>query len=1238
MQNKYMFHSGLSRLCAVMSAIVLLTPLAGTVVYAQTPENEPAQVPLFVQGTMASPNIMLSFDNSGSMGAMVVPDNLASAIWASSTTSFYNATLHPDDGGLNGGAVNQNSRYVLSMRAGDIGAATGRSPQINPIYYNPTTRYLPWKMADGSSMPDHNPRFAPVYATNNGVPVPRINSAGSSPVDTVDLTLNNVNRNFRNCGTLNSSCPQGSFPVTPAVYFIYNGPNANDPGFGFTTDTSKPYYNAIRNVNNYTRIEISQPGQTSFNISQIYQTAGYNVSDPSAANYIKIDRSDCDSTSGQVICSQAAELQNFANWYVYYRGRTRTAIAALTQVFVKDYGMEFRFGWGDYSNYTQQQVRAFINTHPSAFYTWLYGQERRANQGTPTRNALASIGNYYRNTNNSGPWGAVPGTNDTTPQLACRRSYAIVITDGGWNDNAPGSIGNVDGTAGPVINGPGGRTYQYVPERPYMDNNSDTLADVAMYFWNRDLNPNLANEVPGNPAFWQNMVTHTVGFGVVGTLDPDTDLARLESGEINWPTAGGSASDPRRIDDLWHAAVNGHGSFSSASNTERLVESLSAIMESLAAADVTAPHWITATAYLEDGNRAYVPSYVTANWTGDLTAYALTTSGKVADGTILWTASSKMPPHAQRNIWIGTDSGPVEFNWSNVSADPDLKVALNDSENLVNFLRGDNTLANGAMFRSRGSNILGDIVNSNPILVDSGPNLGYGRLPASVLGHDVYNRYLTNKDNRTAIVFVGGNDGMLHAFDADTGVEVFAYIPGALAERLPQLASTLYDKNHYYYVDGPLTITDASIGAGCTLGTDYSCWRNVLLGSAGAGGKTVFALDVTNPVTYSRLDIGNPSVSNIQKTVLWELSPESDNGKFADLGYVMQPLQTGYMLTANPAAGTNVGQNQRWVAVFGNGAHSTNGQAVLYIVDLATGSLLKSIAVGSAGDNGLMGVTLIRDSNQVITGAYAGDLKGNLWRFSFDLDGEGSPNWHSTYTNTEGAPKPLFTTDGNRPIFHAPAYTPDPKGGYMVLFGTGKYYDTTDISDTTTEALYGIWDNNSSTVSYSQLLTRTLKVAASGNYYDLTDRNATVNWNTQRGWTTRLTIKTGQRSLFTPVISGSNAIFTTPFTELTQDLAESCEVKGIESGVIVANLYSGGLPSVTWDTNNDGVIDGSDTPYIGFPTNSSGPGSILHTPGFVGGPPTGSGLASCANGALVTINDEAACIDVVDNTAWTQLF
>lgn len=1231
----------------MMSAVVLLAPLMGPAVYAQNSENEPAQMPLIVEGVMASPNIMLSFDNSGSMNDLTVPEDLAGAVF---NAYYYNQTFHPHDRSDNGTSTSsQKSLLASDVTSGSTQMRAGRSPQINLIYYNPTIHYEPWKKpnSDGSgfsSMPEPNPRAAPVYVTS------------SSVIQTINLALYQEEilpwpSSIIYCnGGLRSVCnSNGRIIITPALYFIYKGPGAHAPDFGYANN----YYNEINNASNYTTVAI-MAGEfvNGLNISELYRRApenpqgrSYNTADPNADNYIRISRPDCKtltSASGDVICTQQEELQNFTNWYVYYRGRTRAAIGALTQVFAKDYGMHYRLGWGDYTSYVRQHVRPFVGGHPDTLYQWLYDLEHRAITGTPTPAALNAIGNYYEtNTGAGGPWSAEPGnTSNRTSQLACRRSYAILVTDGGWGSSITLGIngGNIDGEDGDVITNASGRTYRYIAAgSPFSDNHSGTLADVAMYYWKRDLHPNLPNEVPGNSSFWQNVITHTVGFGVTGTLDPAEVWQKVQEGaRIDWPKPTHIAA---KIDDLLHAAVNGHGTYSSASNVAELINSFGSIMESLATADITAPHQITATGYLEAGNIAYVPSYVTSSWTGELTAYTLTNGGKKGD--IKWVASTKIPSYASRNIWIGSTAGPIEFVWSKVSQNEGLKAVLypdhNDveMERLVEFLRGNNDFANGMMFRSRGSNILGDIVNSNPILVGAKNNLRYGHLPASVLGKTVYNLFANDAkraDHR--IIFIGANDGMLHAFNADSGVEVFAYIPGALAGQLSQLASDLYDKNHRFYVDGPLTLTDASIGGGCTLGADYSCWRNVLLGSAGAGAKTVFALDVTDPAMFSRSDIGNnPSVDDIKKTVLWELTPQTDDGVFADLGNVLQPLQAGYIRYERAAVSTATGKNERWVAVFGNGAHSINGQAVLFIVDLKTGELIKSFAVGDAGGNGLMGVTLIRDSNQVIIGAYAGDLKGNLWRFTF---GDGVDDWDVTYKDSGNKPKPLFTTDHNRPIFQAPVYMPmpDPKSGYMVLFGTGKYFDIADISDMTTESLYGIWDNNSSTVSYANLLKRAMKVAASG-YYDLVDRTETVNWDTQRGWVLPLSIKDGLRSLFTPVISGSNIIFTASFANVTQDLAESCEVKGVETSTIVLNIFSGGLPSIKWaDTNHDGVIDDQDIPYIGFPTNSSGPERILITPGMTGNAPINSGLISCPHGVLTSIG----CSEARDNTAWTQLF
>lgn len=1198
-------HVGKKALAVLLSAQVIAMPLLYT---QQAAADEPAQAPLIASRTMASPNIMLIFDDSGSMTSLASPDNLE----ALAVGNFYRSSFHPQDNATTAGNPGSQAVYVIAADPADVLSAQIRSYQINKIYYNPASTYLPWRNADGSLMPAYPANAAPIYA------------ATASSVTKVDLTGKNVSYTisssysyctWSNKGNYCRSNP-GAVRFTPALYFIYHGPDANNHNFaGWTASNTN-----LTNINNYTPVVIDD-----IPASGIRQAS---------------TRTDCaiENADGTRQCTKAEEYQNFSNWYVYYRGRTRSAIGALTHVFARDYGMRFRLGWANLDGspkgiaglgtyyYVKEGVRSFESGIPASFYSWLYQFERGTRYGTPTRAALNEAGKYYSLTANAGPWGAEPGLNNSTPHLACRKSYTIMVTDGGWNETFS-AVGNADNTNGPLITGPDGKTYQYiaanVENRIYRNEdskNSNSMADVAMYYWYRDLRPDLANEVPAtdsDPAWWQHMTTYTVGFGVKGNITED-DLPLIAAGSRTWPYMGDAndAASIGRIDDLYHAAINGHGGYASASDVNALIESLGAMMESMAVSSQPSAHVVLASGYLEAGNRVYAPSYVTGQWTGELTAYKMTSGGAV--GAQEWKATDAIPNHANRNIWIGTGGSDkaVSFQWNSLS--PAMRTALqtqtlHSAEDLVNFLRGDNTYANNVTFRQR-SSVLGDIVNSNPLYVKDAPSLGYRAAFGS--SYSAYHNW--KRSERTGMVFVGANDGMLHAFATegpDMGKEMFAFIPHALLPRLGALASLNYDKNHRFYVDGYLTLTDANLNQ-CNAA---SCWRNVLLGSAGAGGKVVFALDVTDPITYAKTST-TPTAESIKNTVLWELTPDTAG---SEMGFVMQPIQAGYTRTGD------------WVGIFGNGPYSDSGQAYLYVVNLKDGNIIHKIATDPTTDNGLMGVTLTRNSNQVITGAYAGDLQGNMWYFN--MSSTDKTNWRA---------RRVFTTQNNRPITQAPALYPHPDGGRMVLFGTGKFYDTADIEDTETEAIYGIWDNSELSsppvISYNQLLHRTAtsQIVGGNTYYKVSAGD--IDWATQKGWDLQLTMKDGQRSLYTPTIIGTDVVFDTSLVSMntaTGNLSESCEVGGIKGVTLIVNLFSGGLPSIKWDSNGDGVINSLDDSYIGFHTDNSGPSYVGYNPGLLSDDPANTHGVQCPDGYVgASINGLAVCKKANDSMVWMQMF
>ena len=284
------------------------------------------------------------------------------------------------------------------------------------------------------------------------------------------------------------------------------------------------------------------------------------------------------------------------------------------------------------------------------------------------------------------------------------------------------------------------------------------------------------------------------------------------------------------------------------------------------------------------------------------------------------------------------------------------------------------------------------------------------------------------------VLYAGANDGMLHAFNADSGEELFAYIPNLVFDNLKFLTSTSYV--HKYFVDLTPTVSDVDLSGITTL----------LVGGLGRGGRGYYALDVSgiSPLTG---DVPTTE-SDLADMALWEYpNVNTPNDQIADMGYsYSRPIIVKSYDT----------DDAPWIVIFGNGYNSTNGNAVLFVLNPATGQLLKRIDTQVGSCNGLSTPSAVDvDYDGIVDYVYAGDLKGNLWKF--DLTDSDYNNWDVAY-HEAGLPRSLFQTPA-QPITAKPAvmyHCSQP--GYMVVFGTGKYLGDSDIADVSPQAVYGIWD------------------------------------------------------------------------------------------------------------------------------------------------------------------------------------
>lgn len=1019
-----------------------------------------------------------------------------------------------------------------------------RSPDVNTIYYNPEVLYRPWRKAAGGYFDDA------VYTKAFINPLSQ--AANSTAINLSQVTTLCLQRN--NGGDCTSS-------------------ESFNPGIVYRL----------------------RPGQSRESIAS-YDFIDLNA--PATTTYEKYPaRTDCTGAR----CTQEQERKNFANWFVYYRTRLLLTKAALSEAFAST-GNVARVGWTTIaraSNLSQsailQPLRELDDTHKVTLLNAVQGFN--ASGGTPLRVAMFRVGEYFRTS--PAPWYNDPD-NTAAGSSACRRSYNLLTTDGYYNDhttlqdNSSLRVGDVDKVSSPKVPSTSA-------SRPYQDTRdnrntySNTLADYALYFWKTDLNANLANNLRpisgGDPATWQHLSQFTISIGLSGSLTPNsTTLDELRAGTRDWPDpnpGGSTAGIPAKIDDLWHAAVNSHGAFYTANDANQLVTALRSAIDAAGEAEQREAGVVTTLPSISSNNRIYVPEYRQGSWTGDIRAYTLNESGARSTSPV-WQASLVALTPSSRNLFIRDGSSTVPFTTAGVSTTTKsaMAVTVGTADDLINYLRGDTSKegSGATQYRVRERAYTGatmpalpDFVDSNPVLVKGNVDMSYGSLPEIGSG---YAAFLASKAARSPVIFIGGNGGFLHAFsDRLNGQEIFGYAPKAAIPNLKILADRDYGlsglgKEHRFFVDGPLVESDAYFSMG-----GQSAWRNVLIAALGAGGKGLFAL---------RLDTDNVELNLGANSVLWDLTGGTD----ADMGYIYADAQVGVL------------PNGQWKVFVGNGFGSTNGSAVLYMIDVADGSVTK-LAVGTAGSNGLGGVALVRNSLQQVVAAYAGDLQGQLWRFDYDT--------------TTGAMRrgydgnPLFratATDGSRqPITAAPLVVSNPSGGQVVVFGTGRLIEESDRNNSTLawQTLYGVQDpvaaDNSTANSVSPfagptadrtlLSQRTIADAGTSGgvqRYSVVATAPTPGVETY-GWYIDLTIARGQRVVY-PLQSVASLLLAS--TVVPAAASEECSSASGAGYNFVLKAVTGTESTVpVLDTNGDGVVNRSDSTAAGYTTRADGRDVII---------------------------------------------
>ncbi|MEO8135181.1 MAG: PilC/PilY family type IV pilus protein [Betaproteobacteria bacterium] len=790
---------------------------------------------------------------------------------------------------------------------------------------------------------------------------------------------------------------------------------------------------------------------------------------------------------------------------------------------------------------------------------------------------------------------------------------------------------------------------------------SNTLADVAAYYYGTDLRdttsatgtctgpiipPNTiannlcadnAKPIGRDVATTQHMVTYTLGLGAQGQMifDPTTDYwlqtsgdfydikvgstADTSSGVCSWQTTGAcnwptpAADSIANIDDLWHAAINGRGTYFSAKDPTSLADGLTKLLKSIT--DVPTPGTAAAAATSNPNisasdNYVFSSSYKSVEWFGELIRQQISDTGVLSGqqwsamrmldcATTPWKATAS---YLAGNVYkngstcyivttdytsaatfgtadtnnnlpvtgapvsraIYTKSGSatslISFAWASLTGGQQANftgLTYNGSvtpptglsqfcssggtcltsaqqtnttiatsgaagEALVNFIRGDRS-NEGTFYRTR-VHVLGDIVSSEA---------RYVQKPLYQYVDANYAEFKTLKASRAGAVYVAANDGMLHAFDAATGQENWAYIPSMVLPNLYKLADRSYSSQHQYFVDNTPEVGDICPNAPGSTCADNQ-WKTILVGGLNRGGKGYYALDITDPAT---------------PVLLWEFTD-------ANLGYsfgnpVITKLKTG-----------------AWVVMFSSGYNNGDGLGRLYVLNANTGSLIRSIAntSGSASaPSGLAGIAGYANApltNNTSIAAYGGDLLGQLWRF--DINGDiGAAGYDAQLLAS------FKDAGGTAQSIQAKPTVITKNGVTIVMAGTGRFLGTSDVANSQYQSFYAVKDTLGSAVGSLYGAIRTVATGfvqqtftagtcpssgaggfcVAGQAVRTSSSNA-VDWSTKNGWYVDF-LTGGERSTNNPSLQLGTLLFTT-----ITPLANSANPCGDDAGTAASFLYA----------------------------------------------------------------------------------
>lgn len=823
---------------------------------------------------------------------------------------------------------------------------------------------------------------------------------------------------------------------------------------------------------------------------------------------------------------------------------------------------------------TQAQATTNINNLKSSIAALV------PSANTPLAETYYEITRYFRGMTSYYP---STQTTYTSPiQYRCQKNYGVVITDGlptydrTFPTNDPDDVANTERSLPNwdlnANDGPGG------------DGEGDTLYldDLTRFAYDIDMRK-ASNGIDLTGKSWdttgfnqQNMSTYTVGF----TLDVQMliDAADDSHGRGKYYQTGDSAGLTAALNlalsDIYAKAGSGGGGATNSST-------------------------------LTNGTRFYQTLYDPRDWHGTLRAFNLnattgTLSAAVWSTDSIITSSSPGPLFESWNTVLGSR---IALDYNNLTGaqktafDTTLPTGVTGAQ-LVNWSKGT---AN-ARLRAR-TILLGDIVNS-PLTTA----LPTEKTSADMSGNTTYSAYLTNKaSNMNYNLLVNANDGFFNVINPDSGARRYAYMPSTALVSLATVASTTYGSGvHKFTVDGQIAVFDTQLG---------TSWRTVAYGGTGAGGKAFFAIKLFE------------SDNTIQ--ALWEVkAPDTSTpaNLFNNLGYAYAKPDVARM-----ADGTSI-------VVLGNGYGSFTGDASLFVLNANTGALIREIPIPASAklaDNGLSSVKLRVNAQNVVQAAYAGDLKGRLWKF--DMSGAAATSWRVAFNN-----QPLFTATAPdntpQPITAQPLLLDHPTNGKLVYFGTGKFSETADKTTNSQQGFFAIWDADGATGGYvqSNLQPQTITGTVTGNgatYY--TTSNNDVDWAVRKGW--YMTLSTtdpyvGERIIYPAQTSRGRIIFTTAAV----NSSDPCESTGTGRLFELDAAKGGMLNYQVLDTNGDGRIDSGDLRIGGVGVGTGIPNLAAIVAGTSGRDDTKYVIDS-SGGPAASLQEKGGVANIYQRIMWRQI-